>query len=103
MSVTLSREENASLVHLEGVIDISDAADLKAALLEALERGKAVEVALSSVGGLDVTAVQLLWAAQRAAQKAAVAFKFSGRLPETVSAALAGAGLKDHLAFSQNG
>jgi anti-anti-sigma factor len=103
MSVALTHGENSSLVHLEGAIDISDAADLKVALLEALERGKAIEVALSSVAGLDVTAVQLLWAAQREAQRAAVALNFAGQVPEAVSAALADAGLKEHLAFSQNG
>ena len=103
MSVALTHREDSSLVHLEGAIDIADAAPLKAVLLQALKRGNAIEVALDSATSLDVTAIQLLWAAQREAQRAAVACAFAGPVPEAVSAALADAGLKEYLAFSQNG
>jgi len=103
MSVTLSHGEDSSCVRLEGTIDIGDAADLKTALLAALGPRNTVEVALDGVTGLDVTAVQLLWAAQREAQRVNVALHFSGRVPEAVRAVLADAGLKEHLEFSANG
>ncbi len=103
MSVALTHGEDSSLVHLKGAIDIADAAELKTVLLDALRRGSTIEVALDSATSLDVTAVQLLWAAQRGAQSAAVALHFAGPVPEAISAALADAGLKEHLAFSQNG
>ncbi len=103
MSVFLNREEDSSRVRLDGVLDISDAAELKAVLLEALGRAKPVEVALDGASSLDVTAVQLLWAARREAETKAVPFHFAGDVAEAVSAALADVGLKEHLAFSQNG
>ena len=103
MSVTLIRGEESSRVCLEGVVDIEDAAELKAFLIEALERGNAVEVVLDGVTGLDVTAVQLLWSAQQEAQRAAIALRFAGQLPEAVSALLSGVGLREHLEFLQIG
>ena len=100
MSVTLSHGEDSSYVRLEGAIDIADAAELKVALLEALERGKAVEVVLDETVSLDVTAVQLLWAAQREAQRAVLGPHFAVQVPQAVSAALADVGLKEHFTFS---
>ena len=102
MSINLHHGESSSRVRLEGVIDIADAAALKAVLVEALGRGKAVEVALENVTGLDVTAVQLIWSAQREAEKAALALHFSGSVPDAVSDALDDAGLKEHVVFAQN-
>ena len=100
MSIALTQGEDSSRVQLEGAIDIADAAELKSALLEALRRKKPVEVALDGVTSLDVTAVQLLWAARREAAKAAVRFDLPGGVPETVCAALADAGFREVLLVS---
>jgi anti-anti-sigma factor len=97
MSVTLSHGEDSSCVRLEGAIDIAGAAEMKTVLLEALNRRRPVKVALDGVTGLDITAVQLLWAAQHEAERAGVGFDFAGPIPETVFAALNGAGLGDVL------
>jgi len=43
--------------------------------------GPAVQVDLEGVTDLDVTAVQLLWAARREAQDAGARFAMSGQLP----------------------
>ncbi|HEY1802923.1 MAG TPA: STAS domain-containing protein [Terracidiphilus sp.] len=102
MSVTLSQGENASRVLLEGCIDIADAGELNAALLQALGSGKTVEVALENLTGLDVTAVQLLWAAQREAQRKSIAIRFAGTVPAQVLDALADMGLTEFLSCAQN-
>jgi len=70
---------------LEGAVDISVAAELKQSLLEALGAGKDLHISLAAVTELDVTAVQLLWAAAREAKAQGVAFV----LDEPASPALA--------------
>lgn len=94
MSVTLETSETGSRIALEGAIDIAAAGDLKAALLAAIEAGRPVEVALEQTSYLDVTAMQLLWAAGRAAQRAGVKLEPEGRLPEPVQKVLAEAGIQ---------
>lgn len=93
MGVTLERRDEASRVQLEGTVDIAAAAELKTALQEAVRAGREVHVALDEVRYLDVTAVQLLWAAGREARTAGVGFLASGALPEPARAALRDAGL----------
>ena len=93
MSITLEQTESLSVIHLEGAIDIASAAELKEALLKALEGGGEVRVSLDKLTGLDVTAVELLWAAGREAKKAGAAFSLVGQAPGEVLAALADAGL----------
>jgi anti-anti-sigma factor len=93
VSITLEQTESLSVIHLEGAIDIASAAELKEALLKALEGGGEVRVSLDKLTGLDVTAVELLWAAGREAKKAGAAFSLVGQAPGEVLAALADAGL----------
>lgn len=103
MPVTLEQNDMASLIRLEGAVDIGSACELKTLLVQALEpgadgAGKDVRIALAGATSLDVTAVQLLWAAERKARAAAVAFALEGGLPEPVRSALAHAGLQTFLA-----
>jgi anti-anti-sigma regulatory factor len=88
--ITLEINEKQGLIGLEGAIDIASAAELKKLLLEALSCGREVRVSLQGATDLDVTAVQLLWAAERAARGAGVDFALSGAAP--VLAALGDAG-----------
>ena len=70
-------------------MDIAASAELKKALLEALSAGKKVSVNLGKATELDVTAVQLLWAAAREARGLGVEFALDGQeLPEIRSALL---------------
>jgi hypothetical protein len=68
---------------------------LKELLMEKLKSGSAVYVALDSATGLDITAVQLLWAAAREAQRAGVEFGFKGPMPEAIRCQLDEAGLEE--------
>jgi anti-anti-sigma regulatory factor len=93
VSIALEQNTDSSLIRLDGEIGIALAADLKQLLLEALGSGSAVRVSLEGATGLDVTAVQLLWAAEREARRAGADFALTGAAPEPVLAALGNAGL----------
>jgi len=94
VGITLEQGDESSVVCLEGVIDISSAAELKTTLLGALKSGKAMRLRLEANADLDVTATQLLWAAEREAKASGVAFTLAGQAPETVSATLKDAGFE---------
>ena len=94
MPVTLEEKEALALIQLEGAVDIACAAELKALLIEKLKSGAAVAVSLESTSALDVTAVQLLWAAVREAERTGVEFKCKGPMPQAVRSALAEAGME---------
>ncbi len=95
MPIALEQCEESSLVRLVGVIDISCAAELKTLLLQALGSGNEVRVSLDQTSYLDVTAIQLLWAATREANRAGARFVLKGEVPEPVSIALCAAGFPE--------
>jgi anti-anti-sigma regulatory factor len=57
-------------------------------LLRALGSGGEIRVMLGEVAYMDVTAAQLLWAAELQARRSGVVFQISGPLPELVSTLL---------------
>ena len=93
MPVTLEQKDALTFIQLEGAVDISCAAELKELLIERLKSSAAVCVSLESATVLDITAVQLLWAAAREAERVGVEFGFKGPTPEAVRSALAAAGI----------
>lgn len=93
MSIALTQSDNTSLLRLDGEIDISCAADLTVALLEALAAGKAIRVSVDEVTELDVTAFQLLWAAGRQAKQAEIGFTVTGEMRGAVRESLSAIGL----------
>jgi anti-anti-sigma factor len=96
--LTLEQSESQSVIRMEGAIDIASAGELKDLLLKALGSGKKeMCVSLDGVTSLDVTAVELLWAAEREATKAGVGFSFAGQAAPEAQAALAEAGLETFL------
>jgi anti-anti-sigma regulatory factor len=92
--VTLERSDALSLIRLEGGVDIATAAELKGVLLEALESGKQMSVSVEAATSLDVTAVELLWAAEREARRSGVGFTLAGEVPEQISSTLIDAGFE---------
>lgn len=93
MGVALSRSGDESRIELDGAIDITVAAELKAALLDALAGGKAICVSTEAVTDLDVTGWQLLWAARREALRSGIEFRLHGGLPERLQESLKRCGL----------
>ncbi len=98
MSIALEQGDQSSAIRLEGAIDIASAAELKERLVQALkaghEEGTDVRVSIAGVEYLDVTAYQLLWAAEREARALKVKFSFFGEAPDTAWVGLADAGLE---------
>jgi hypothetical protein len=94
MGVALEQGEYSSTIRLEGAIGIASSAELKRLLLQALELSADVRISVEDAIDLDVTAMQLLWAAKRMAGASGVAFAFQGKARERVSAVLAQAGLE---------
>ena len=94
MPVTLEQSEGQSVICAEGAVGIADAAELKRLLLQALQPGKEVRVSLERAVDLDVTAVQLLWAAGRAAKGADVEFTLVGTVPKEIFTALGDTGFE---------
>jgi len=94
MGISLGKSDAEMSIALEGKIDIACAADLKALLLEALQSGNDVVISFGDATGLDVTALQLLWAAGQQARHSGMGFRLSGQVPEPVSTELVEAGFQ---------
>jgi anti-anti-sigma regulatory factor len=99
MSIFLNQAEDSSRVSLEGAIDIAAAVELKAVFLEALKSRKEICISVEKATDLDVTAVQLLWAAKREAKRLEVGFAFEGQPSEETRGLLASVGLSELAVF----
>ena len=94
MSVTLEHGEADCLIHLDGEINIAIAAELKSLLVAALALGKDLRVDLERATQLDITALQLLWAAERKAAGMGSRFAVAGSVPQELADAVADAGFE---------
>jgi anti-sigma B factor antagonist len=96
LSVTVKRDPGLCVLQLEGEIDIRGAAELKQALLEALTgtEGTALQIDLSQTTVMDITALQLLWAAGREAEQKQIVFSVAEPAPEEIAAIIRGAGFE---------
>jgi len=103
MPVTLEQSETQRLIRLEGAIDIACAEELKTLLLTAVESGSEVCVSLGGATRLDVTSVQLLWAAERQARATGCGFAFVGRVQESLSISLSDEGFNEFSDFLRAG
>jgi anti-anti-sigma regulatory factor len=101
LPVSLEQRGALSLIRLRGAIDIGCAQELKEHLLQGLKTGSELRVMLAEATDLDVTAVELLWAARREAKATSVGFAFEGQMPEPLSAALAEAGFETFAAICE--
>jgi anti-anti-sigma factor len=94
LPVTFDRSVQPATIRLEGEIDIAVAAALKTLLLEALASEKDARISMEAATGMDVTAVQLLWAAERQARASATVLTIDGPIPEALSTAVRDAGFE---------
>ena len=92
--MTFDAGAEPGLIRLEGEIDISQADELKRVLLAALTENREVRIALETATGMDITAVQLLWAAEREARATGTALVLQGKVPEALRATVREAGLE---------
>lgn len=92
MPISVQRDSDPRAIRLQGVIDVRCAAELKAALLDALALGAAIRLRFDDSTELDGTAVQLLVAAECAARSADLSWTVQGGWPESLAASLRDAG-----------
>jgi anti-anti-sigma regulatory factor len=72
LPVTLVPQESHSLIRLEGEFNIASAVELKQALLAGLGAGTDLHLDLEPLANLDITAMQLFWAAGKEAARTGV-------------------------------
>jgi anti-anti-sigma regulatory factor len=94
MPVSIEKTDEMFLISLDGVVAIPTAAELKAAILQGLASGQDLCFDLQNATELDITALQLLWAAGREASIAGMRAVLSGQVPETILTAAADAGFE---------
>jgi anti-anti-sigma factor len=92
MGIALEESDAGTKVTLAGTVDIACAAEFKRLLMRALSSSLAVHVSLSQATYLDVTAVQLLWAAEHHAQRLGKQFTIGDQSSATVLDLLADSG-----------
>jgi anti-anti-sigma factor len=92
LSVNREQNEGHSIVRLEGELNVTSAADLRNLLLEGLGAGKELHLDLERVTEIDITVLQLLWAAGCEAQRTGATIV--GRVSEAAAAAAREAGFE---------
>lgn len=99
MAIGWGQVESGTQVRLEGALDISVAEELKTALLHTLSSASEVHIDLSGLASIDVTALQLLWAAARESTAGGISLAFDGPIPNCVRSTLQDAGFQEMLAM----
>jgi anti-anti-sigma regulatory factor len=69
MAVSMERHEDHSLIRLEGECTVTSAAELNRLLLEGFAISRDLRLDLERAEEIDVTVLQLLWAAGREAER----------------------------------
>ncbi|MGD1093837.1 MAG: STAS domain-containing protein [Bryobacteraceae bacterium] len=98
MPVTFQQDESRCLIKLEGQVTLTSAAELKTLLLEWLAARKGLEMDLVGTEEIDITILQLLWAATREATGRGVGIVW--RVSNAAAAAARDAGFDDMPGFS---
>lgn len=94
MRVSVDQSAEVPTVRLDGEVDISVALELKGALIEAVASRPGLRLELEGVTALDITTLQLLWAAGRETARSGTKLLLSGPAPEAMDEAMGLAGLE---------
>lgn len=97
MGIQVEQVGKTVTVRLQGSIDISSAEELKKVLVNALKAGEEIRLRWGEATYLDVTGVQLLWAAEYEARSLGVKWVFADPLPEAIASILHDAGFEESL------
>ena len=92
MAVTFDRSMELGVIRLEVEVDIAAAAELKQVLLEALAADREARISVEKATAIDITAVQLLWAAEREALASGAVLVLEGPVPEMLRTTVQEAG-----------
>jgi len=80
---------------VSGAINIAGATDWKKCLLDALAGGSEIRLRLEMGSELDVTALQLLWAAEREARALGNRFRVVTPIPEEIAITVKDGGFEE--------
>jgi anti-anti-sigma regulatory factor len=94
LPIALEVVETRCILRLEDDIDITCSGELKNMLIEALSSRKEVRVDLEGATDLDITIMQLLWAAALQARRSGASFAVLGVVPENIECAVRDAGFE---------
>jgi|SRR5579872_1135563 len=84
--------EASCVVRLEGDVGVASAAELKRLLIESISSRKELRLELACATDLDVTVLQLLWAARCEADRSGTRFSIAGDVPANLLSAVLEAG-----------
>jgi anti-anti-sigma factor len=90
--VTIEEVKNTSLIRLEGDVDIASSEEVKSILIDALASKIEIRLMLEDATELDITALQLLYAAERDAAQSKIPFTLDGSVPSEITSAMTDAG-----------
>jgi anti-anti-sigma factor len=93
MAVTVDIQEGTRYIRLTGSLDIAHAAELKRVLVDAIPSSPRVCIEVAGVSAIDVTIVQLLWAAVSYAKSAGLDLILEGPVSEAAAKSLALTGI----------
>jgi anti-anti-sigma factor len=94
LPITCEESEGQVVLRLEGEIDVACSAELKSALVQGISSAKSLQINTERVSDLDITALQLFWAAKRDAEGRGAAFVLAKDVPEAVRNAIHEAGFE---------
>ena len=97
MSIQCEADESAYVLRLADEVDINSSVELKQALIEIIASGKELHLDLQAGPSLDITAIQLLWAARLVFEQRGSHFVTAGEVPESITSALQDAGFEPFL------
>jgi anti-anti-sigma factor len=95
--LTLDQSEAIYVLRLEGEVDITSAMELKKLLSGALMPGRELRLDLEHATELDITILQLLFAAEREAKALGMKFTLVGPVPEKILIAAGDVGFEKFL------
>lgn len=90
LPVTKEQNETDYQIHLEGTVNLSSAEELKGLLIEGFASQRNLRLNLSNLQETDITVMQLLWAAEREAERLGV--NISGSVSDMAKAAASDVG-----------
>jgi anti-anti-sigma regulatory factor len=92
---TFEEQEAKAVLHLSGDINVAGSAELKQLFVQAFSTGKGVQLDLSAATNLDISAIQLLWAAARHAEKTKTSLTAAPTVPPELKGGVRDAGFED--------
>ena len=92
MAVTTEQQDSQSVIRLAGELTLTSAAELKNLLLQGLASGNDLRLDLEQAEAIDITVMQLLWAAGREADRAGA--RIAIRLSDAAAMAARDAGFE---------